>query len=129
MTDQDLQTEKRRYPKIFGALIVLALVTVGISYLKPPMALAIVIALVVAAVMAALQAGFFMHLMQEKKIIHVILAMAFLFIAGLLLLPLWQDYSIPEGTLIPKGGKPTPIHGHHATEMPIQAGEHHSEEH
>lgn len=65
------------YMKVFGALMVLTLVTVAISKLHLPRPQAIALGLAVAAVKAALVGGIFMHLWGEKKLIH-----KFLFVTG-----------------------------------------------
>ena len=54
------------------------------------MALTIVIALFIACVKAFLVAGYFMHLMSEKKMIYGILAATVFFFAGLMYLTIWS---------------------------------------
>lgn len=65
------------YMKVFGALMVLTLVTVAISKLHLPRPQAIALGLAVACVKAALVGAIFMHLWGEKKLIH-----RFLFVTG-----------------------------------------------
>jgi caa(3)-type oxidase subunit IV len=58
------------YVKVFGALMVLTMVTVGISTLRLPRPEAIALGLAVAAVKAGLVGAIFMHLWGEAKMIH-----------------------------------------------------------
>lgn len=58
------------YMKVFGALMVLTLVTVAISKFHLPRPQAIALGLAVASVKAALVGAIFMHLWGEKKLIH-----------------------------------------------------------
>lgn len=58
------------YVKVFGALMVLTLVTVGISTLRLPRPEAIALGLLVALIKASLVAAIFMHLWGEAKLIH-----------------------------------------------------------
>ena len=64
-----VKQEVRVYVVVFVALAVLTVVTVAISYLELPTALAISVALMVATVKAGLVAGYFMHLLSEEKVI------------------------------------------------------------
>jgi cytochrome c oxidase subunit 4 len=50
----------------------------------------IVVALVIAAAKGGLVAGFFMHLISEKKMIYAVLATTAFFFTGLLFLTLWS---------------------------------------
>jgi cytochrome c oxidase subunit 4 len=78
----DTAVEVRGYLAVFGALLVLTLITVGISYLRLPEAPAVVIALTIAAGKAALVAAFFMHLKGERPMVYWSLGLtAFLFVA------------------------------------------------
>ena len=51
---------------VFGALLVLTLVTVGVSYLDLPEVETVVVALAIATAKASLVAMFFMHLKGER---------------------------------------------------------------
>lgn len=72
---------------VFGALLVLTLVTVGISYLGLPTTPAVVLALVVASAKGVLVACYFMHLLSERKLVLGVVALAVLFLLALLVLP------------------------------------------
>ena len=67
---------------VFGALLVLTLVTVGVSYLDLPEAETVIVALVIATMKASLVAMFFMHLKGERPMVTWPLGLtAFLFVA------------------------------------------------
>jgi cytochrome c oxidase subunit 4 len=55
------------YFGVFGALLVLTVVTVGVSYLGLPPTLSIIVAMAVASVKAFLVAAWFMHLAHDTK--------------------------------------------------------------
>jgi cytochrome c oxidase subunit IV len=80
----DIATQVRGYMLVFGALLVLTLATVGVSYLRLPETPAVVIGLGIALTKASLVAMYFMHLKGEKPMVYWPLGLtAFLFI-GLL---------------------------------------------
>ncbi len=81
----------RVYVMVFVALAVLTVVTVAISYLHLPTALAISVAMVVATVKAGLVAGYFMHLLTEKKVILYLLLLCVSFLVFLFALPLGTE--------------------------------------
>lgn len=83
---------------IFGALLVGTIVTVLASFVdfgSPTMN--IVVALVIATVKAGLVAGYFMHLLDERKLIYGVLAATTFFVVGLMYLTIW---SLEPGSLI-----------------------------
>lgn len=81
----------RRYMLVFGALLVGTVVTVWANTWKiDSTAMVIAIALFIASVKAFLVAGYFMHLMSEKKMIYGILLATVFFFAGLMILTLWS---------------------------------------
>jgi cytochrome c oxidase subunit 4 len=75
----------RFYWGIFGALIVLTLLTVRVSYYDFGSA-NIIIALVIATMKASLVAAFFMHLRHDKLFNTIAFLAAFLFLAIFILL-------------------------------------------
>ncbi len=81
----------RVYVMVFVALAVLTVVTVAISYIQLPTALAITVALVVATVKAGLVAGYFMHLLSEEKVILWLLLLCAAFLVFLFALPLGTE--------------------------------------
>ena len=87
-----VQKQVKLYIRVFLALGILTVLTVGVSYLHMPLAIAIVVALLIACVKASLVAAFFMHLSTEKKIVLALLVLAAAFFFVLLLLPSWHSY-------------------------------------
>ena len=75
------------YITVFVALMVLTVVTVAVSYLHLPVAMAVTVALLVAIVKGSLVACYFMHLISEKKLIYAVLVLTALFFVVLLALP------------------------------------------
>jgi cytochrome c oxidase subunit IV len=94
MSDHDAHNvhhEVRRYVLVFVGLLVGTAVTVGAYYLHlPSVALTIAVALFIATVKAFLVAGYFMHLISERKMIYGILAATVFFFAGLMYLTIWS---------------------------------------
>lgn len=87
----DIRKDVRRYVMVFVALLVGTVITVGAYYLHlPSVALTIALALLIASVKAFLVAGYFMHLISEKKMIYGILLTTVFFFAGLMYLTLWS---------------------------------------
>lgn len=58
------------YVKVFGALMVLTLVTVAISKVHLPRPQAVALGLLVACIKASLVGAIFMHLWGENKLVH-----------------------------------------------------------
>ena len=85
-----LQREVKVYIRVFAALGIFTVLTVGVSYLHLPLALAIAVALFIALVKGSLVAAFFMHLASEKRIIWGLLVLAAFFFFVLLLYPSWH---------------------------------------
>jgi cytochrome c oxidase subunit IV len=83
----DIDKHVRIYITVFVALMALTIITVGISYLHLPIALAVTAALIVATVKGSLVACYFMHLISEKKLIYAVLALTAIFFLALLALP------------------------------------------
>jgi cytochrome c oxidase subunit 4 len=83
----DIDRHVRVYIMVFVALMVLTIVTVAISYLHLPVAMAVTVALLVAIVKGSLVACYFMHLISEKKLIYWVLALTVAFFVVLLALP------------------------------------------
>ena len=60
--------------------------------------LTIAVALFIACVKAFLVAGFFMHLITERKAIYAILGATVIFFAGLMYMTAWSHDQTPRGT-------------------------------
>jgi cytochrome c oxidase subunit IV len=89
--DHDIQAHVRTYYKVFGALMVLTVVTVGVSYLQMPVLAAVIVALTIASFKAALVAAVFMHLKGERQIIYWTLYLTAVFFVLLFALPMWTE--------------------------------------
>ena len=88
---RDIAAQVRGYLMVFGALLVLTMVTVGVSYLDLSEAETVVVALTIATVKASLVALFCMHLKGERPMVKWPLALtAFLFV-GLLVSVLYSE--------------------------------------
>jgi cytochrome c oxidase subunit 4 len=87
-----IKKEIRVYLIVFAALAVLTGLTVYACYgLKMPVHIAIMIALAIACTKGFLVAGFFMHLLTEKKLIYSVLGLTAFFVAVLLWGP-WNHF-------------------------------------
>jgi cytochrome c oxidase subunit 4 len=83
----DIDKQVKVYIIVFVALMALTLITVAVSYLHLPPAMAITVALFVAAVKGSLVACYFMHLISEKRLIYAVLGITVVKFAVLLALP------------------------------------------
>jgi cytochrome c oxidase subunit 4 len=83
----DIDKHVRIYITVFVALMVLTIITVAISYLDLSVPIAVTVALFVATIKGALVAGYFMHLVSEKKLIYAVLALTVSFFIALMVLP------------------------------------------
>ena len=87
----DLQKAVRTYIYVFVALIIGTFFTVWAARLHiDSVALTVTIALVIACTKGFLVAGYFMHLISEKKLIYGILIATVFFFAGLMYLTIWS---------------------------------------
>ena len=90
----------RRYLYIFYALLFGTLVTVGASYIPfGNHAFNIAVALFIASGKAPLVAGYFMHLISERKMIYGLLAFTAFFFLGLMFLTLSTYADFPRMTV------------------------------
>jgi cytochrome c oxidase subunit 4 len=88
---EHIKKEIRVYLLVFAALAVLTAITVWLCFgLHMPVKMAILIALIVASIKGFLVAGFFMHLLSERKLIYAILGLTVFFFAVLMWGP-WHD--------------------------------------
>ena len=86
----------RRYLFVFYALLFGTLITVGASYIPfGHRAINIGVALFIACGKAFLVAGYFMHLISERKMIYGILAFTAFFFVGLMFLTVWSYADFP----------------------------------
>ena len=83
----DIDRHVKTYVLVFVTLMVLTIVTVAISRVHLPVAMAVTVALIVASIKGSLVACYFMHLISEKKLIYAVLALTAVFFVVLLALP------------------------------------------
>jgi cytochrome c oxidase subunit IV len=83
----DIDRHVRVYIIVFVALMALTIITVVVSYLHLPPAMAITVALFVATVKGSLVACYFMHLISEKRLIYAVLVITAVKFVALLALP------------------------------------------
>ena len=90
MSGSTEETKKhiKTYWTIGGALLVLTVVTVAISYVQFTVPLAIIVALIIAVTKGSLVASYFMHLIGESRGIHAALLLTAFFFLFLMFLPL-----------------------------------------
>lgn len=88
-TTGEIKKETRIYLLVFAALGVLTVVTVAVSYLHLTAAMGLIVALLIASAKGFLVAGYFMHLLSERKFIFSILILTAIFAIALVFLPLF----------------------------------------
>jgi cytochrome c oxidase subunit 4 len=87
----DVKKDVKKYLLIFGALLVGTVVTVLANEIHfDTVAVTIGVALFIATIKAFLVAGYFMHLISERKMIYGILLATIFFFAGLMYLTVWS---------------------------------------
>ena len=92
----DLSKHVKIYILVFVALLVGTVVTVGLNAVHfESKTVTITIALFVAVVKAFLVAGYFMHLISERKMIYGIMAFTAFFFIGLMFLTIWSIKDFP----------------------------------
>jgi cytochrome c oxidase subunit 4 len=95
---EQIRKEMRVYVTVFLGLAVLTAVTVYACYgLKLPVHTAIIVALIIASIKGFLVAGFFMHLLSEKKVIYGVLILTVVFFVFLMTLPI-SHHANPFGS-------------------------------
>ncbi|MCY3929398.1 MAG: cytochrome C oxidase subunit IV family protein [Acidobacteria bacterium] len=100
----DLDKTVRTYILVFVALMVGTLATVGAYYLDVSVPVALTIGLFIATVKASLVACFFMHLIDEKRVIYWALALTGAFLVALVALPLLTSVIDQLGHFTSGGG-------------------------
>ena len=95
----DIASHIPLYWKVFVALLAGTVITVGLySVHFDSVAVTVAIAMFVASIKAFLVAGYFMHLLSEKKMIYSILAVTVFFFIGLMGLTIWGSNDHPHNT-------------------------------
>jgi cytochrome c oxidase subunit 4 len=91
---EHIRRETRVYLFVFASLAVLTGLTVGAYYwFHLPIEYAIIVALSIASIKGFLVAGFFMHLLSEKKLIYSVLILTIAFFIFLMILPITAMHS------------------------------------
>src|SRR5438094_9550882 len=97
---EEISKHVKVYITVFIALLVGTIVTVLMNAIHfESMALTISIALFIAIIKAALVAGFFMHLISERKAIYAILTATVFFFAAMMYITVWSRDQVPVGSL------------------------------
>lgn len=87
----DIGKTIRKYLAVFGALLLGTVITVAMYYVYiPSVAATVAVALFIASIKAFLVAGYFMHLIDERKMVYGILLATVFFFAGMMYLTLWS---------------------------------------
>ncbi len=98
--DEHFSQHVRRYLYVFYALIFGTLITVGASYIPfGNREVNIGIALFIACSKASLVAGYFMHLISERKMIYGIMGFTVIFFFGLMFLIVASFADFPRHTI------------------------------
>jgi len=105
MSVEEVKKHIRVYLTVFGALAVLTVVTVGVAYLNLPIWPALIVALLIASIKGGLVAGYFMHLVSEKKVIYWVLTITagFLVFMFILFISAYHDQSQLALTTLAEG--------------------------
>lgn len=96
MSDHDHKPDVKLYIKIFVALLVLTVATVGVSYLNLPKGPGLALGIAIACLKAGLVAAYFMHLKGEKILIWSILGVTVFFMLHLVVLPLVDQHLVAD---------------------------------
>jgi cytochrome c oxidase subunit 4 len=95
--DHDLASHKRVYWAVGIALLVGTVVTVlAREWEFHSVALTVAVALFIASIKAFLVAGYFMHLISERKTVYLTLLTTAVFCVGMVGLILWSDGDLPR---------------------------------
>ena len=95
----DVKKDIKKYWIVFLALLVGTVLTVMMWKVHfDSQAVTIAIALFIATVKAALVAGFFMHLISERKAIYAVMLATVFFFAAMMYLILWHRADIPSNS-------------------------------
>ena len=104
----------RLYWKIGGALLVLTVVTVAVSYVQFGVALGVTVALLIAITKGSLVASYFMHLIGERKSIYAALLLTAFFFLVLIFIPiLGQSDTYGEPMIVPNADAHVAAEGGH----------------
>ena len=88
MSHEDIDKTVRTYMYVFGALLIGTVLTVAASYIDLPPGPGIALALLIASAKGTLVVLFFMHLIDENKLIYWIMGLAVIFFIFEMFVPL-----------------------------------------
>ena len=95
----DVASHNKMYFVVGGALLLGTILTVAMYYVHfESMAVTITIALFIASIKAFLVAGYFMHILDEKKLVYSVLSITAVFFVALMALTMWGTHDAPRGT-------------------------------
>jgi caa(3)-type oxidase subunit IV len=94
----DAAVDVRPYLTVFGALLVLTVVTVAASYLNLPTTPTVALALIIAGGKAVLVGMFFMHLKSERPMVYWPLGLTAVLFLALIAFVLWTEADHLFGT-------------------------------
>jgi caa(3)-type oxidase subunit IV len=95
----EIQAAVRKYLVVFGVLILGTILTVVAANMDfGGHARNIAVGLFIATVKAFCVAAYFMHLIDERKLIYIVLTFAAVFFAGMMYLTVWAAHDIPTIT-------------------------------
>ncbi len=89
---ESIKKQLRTMIMVFIGLLFLTIVTVAASYLHMSVVPAIILALFIASIKAGLVAAYFMHLIDEKKLVYWVMILCVVFFVVMLALPTWQYF-------------------------------------
>lgn len=105
----DVKKDLKIYILVFVLLLVGTIITVAAWKwggpvlsavgIPPTLTVTIVIALFIATIKAFLVAGYFMHLMSERKAVYSVLAATAFFFVAMMYLIVWSRGEMPKGTV------------------------------
>ena len=99
---EEIKKAMKKYLLVFGILLVGTIVTVLASYIHfDSFALTVGLALLIATVKASFVALYFMHLIDERKSIYLVLGFTTFFFAGLMILTIWASGDKPLYSVMP----------------------------
>jgi cytochrome c oxidase subunit 4 len=84
----DIKKHVRAYVAVFVALMALTVITVVVSTFHLNITAAVIAALCIATIKGSLVAGYFMHLISEKKVIYIVLIFTLVLFIALMFLPI-----------------------------------------
>lgn len=95
--DHDHSSHTSLYWAVGAALLVGTVVTVLARHLEfNSVVLTVAVAMFIASIKAFLVAGYFMHLLSEKKMIYMVMVTTAVFFVGLVGLILWSNADLPR---------------------------------